>query len=204
MYSQRSILKIPFPVPQRATSWCRHYRKKHFQETETSLSFIDPRSLCQQTHYLTLRQSSRRRKTRCCQAVVLMERDLRCFVNTADKSMDGWEEAGHPRGVSEERVVSVTPQKEQDNRFWHTLRCLLNKYIEKQRITSLYTYHWSRSISWPLTTNLSQSHCAHVTRDKACFMWCVFLVHFQGERDGRCQNGGWTTCKACAIYQNVW
>lgn len=27
MNSQRSILKIPFPEPQRATSWCRHYRK---------------------------------------------------------------------------------------------------------------------------------------------------------------------------------
>lgn len=163
-------------------------QKRHFPEPEISLSFIDPHSLCQQTHYLTPRQSSTRRKTQCCQALVLMERDLQCFVNTPDKSMDGWEEAGHPKGVSEERVVSVTPQREQDNRFWHTLRSLLNKYTEKQRITSLYTYHWSRSISPPPTINLSQSHCAHVMGDKACFMQCELPVHFHWERDGRCQN----------------
>lgn len=169
------------------------------QEPETSLSFIDPHSLCQQTYYSTPQQSSMWRKTQHCQVAVMMERDLWSFVNTADKCMDGWEEAGHPRGVSEERVVSVTPQREQDKCSWHTLRSLLNKYRKKQRITSLCTYHWSRSISPPPTNNLSQSQCAHVTGEKACYIRCTFPVHFQWERGGRCQMGGWTAFKACAL-----
>lgn len=160
-FSQRSILKTPFLTPQRTTSRCRHYRKDIFQSPKHLWVLLT--RICQQTYYSTPQQSSMWRKTRHCQVAVLMERDLWSFVNTADKCMDGWEEAGHPRGVSEERVVSVTPQREQDKRSWHTLRSLLNKYRRKQRITSLCTFHWSRSISPPPTNKLSQSQCAHVT-----------------------------------------
>ncbi|ROL51793.1 hypothetical protein DPX16_19312 [Anabarilius grahami] len=89
--SEKPKVNIKDPIPGTSKGYIvvQTLQKRHFPEPETSLSFIDPHSLCQQTHYLTPRQSSMRRKTRCCQAVVLMERDLRCFVNTADKSMDG-------------------------------------------------------------------------------------------------------------------
>ncbi len=194
-YSQRSILR---PHSRLLKGLHHGLPERHFPEPETSWVFIDPHSLCQQTYYSTPQQSSMWRKTQHCQVAVMMERDLWSFVNTADKCMDGWEEAGHPRGVSEERVVSVTPQREQDKCSWHTLRSLLNKYRRNKELPHCAhiidpgVFHHPRQTIYP-------NHSVHMWQGKKPVIYGARSQFIFNGKDGRCQKGGWTAFKACAL-----
>lgn len=178
-YSQRSILKTPFPTPQRATSRCRHYRKDISQSLKY-LWVLLTHIVCVSKPITWLLNS-----LPCgvkCGAV-----RWRCWWRETCKALStrqtsAWMDE-RKRATPEEcqkRVVSVTPQREQDKHSWHTLRSLLNKHRKKQRITSLYTYHWSRSISPPPSNSytlqvMNQNLvCYCLLWNNICFAYCFF------------------------------
>ncbi len=192
---------------QRATSRCRHYRK-YISQSPKHLWVLLTRIVC------VSKPITRLRKSLLC-GVKRGTVRWRCWWRETCEALStrqtgSWMDE-RKRATPEEcqkRVVSVTPQREQDKRSWHTLKSLLNKYRTKQRITSLCTYHWSRSISPPPTNKLSITVC---TSDRGKGL--LYTVHIpnsfsMGKRskmpEGRlnCFQSVYTF--ACAVSLNVW
>lgn len=199
MYSQRSVLKIPFPAPQRATSWCRHYRKD-ISQSPKHLWVLLTRIVCVSKPITWLRDSLPRGVKRGAVRQWCWWRETCDALSTQQTSpwMDERKRATPEECQKRESSVSLHRESKtivsgtRSDPWW--INTQRNKELPHcVHIIDPGVFHHPRQPIYP-------NHTVHMWRgDKACFMRCALPVHFQWERDGRCQNGGWTGCKACEL-----